>query len=176
VSNSAWNYYLGTKGFYFSSEQLGTTKITNVNNNWNFDSTYFTLKNSENEFLISDYDIEYTVKCTIQNDASNYSKCVLNGSNSDTFTGIISSSSTCRNNIDETDVSTYREEECETCHGTKAKPGTNAETCKACGGTGTIKQVVSTILGQMQTTKTCPNCNGEGKVIQEKCQECKGKR
>lgn len=113
VSNHAWNYYLGTKGFYFSSEQLATTKITNVNNNWNFDSTYFTLKNSENDFLISDYDIEYTVKCTIQNEASNYSKCVLNGSDSDTFTGIISSSSTCRNTIDETDVSTYSQEKCE---------------------------------------------------------------
>lgn len=113
VSNHAWNYYLGTKGFYFSSEQLATTKITNVNNNWNFDSTYFTLKNSENDFLISDYDIEYTVKCTIQNEASNYSKCVLNGSDSDTFTGIISSSSTCRNTIDETDVSTYNQEKCE---------------------------------------------------------------
>ena len=75
----------------------------------------------------------------------------------------------------EKEISINREEECETCHGSKAKPGTSAETCRACGGTGTIKQVVSTILGQMQTTKTCPNCNGEGKVIQEKCPECKGR-
>ena len=75
----------------------------------------------------------------------------------------------------EKEISINREEECNTCHGTKAKPGTSAETCKACNGTGTIKQVVSTILGQMQTTKTCPNCNGEGKVIQEKCPECKGR-
>lgn len=113
VSNHAWNYYLGTKGFYFSSEQLGNTKITNVNNNWNYDSTYFTLKNSENDFLISDYDIEYTVKCTIQNDASNYSKCVLNGSDSNTWNGIISSSSKCKNEIDETNVNSYTKEECE---------------------------------------------------------------
>ena len=75
----------------------------------------------------------------------------------------------------EKEISINREEECNTCHGTKAKPGTSAKTCKSCGGTGTIKQVVSTILGQMQTTKTCPNCNGEGKVIQEKCPECKGR-
>ena len=75
----------------------------------------------------------------------------------------------------EKEISISREEECETCHGSKSKPGTSAETCKSCGGTGTIKQIVSTILGQMQTTKTCPNCNGEGKVIQEKCTECKGK-
>lgn len=114
VSNHAWNYYLGTKGFYFSSEQLGTNKITNINNNWNFESTEFTLKNSENDFLVSDYDIEYTVKCTIQNEASNYSKCTLNGTDSDTFNGIISSSSICKNSIDELDVSTYTKEQCET--------------------------------------------------------------
>ncbi len=76
----------------------------------------------------------------------------------------------------EKEISILREEECPTCHGSKAKPGTTAETCKACNGTGTIRQTVSTILGQMQTTKTCPNCNGEGKVIKEKCPECKGRR
>ena len=113
VSNHAWNYYLSTKGFYFSSEELGINKITNVNNNWSFDRTYFTLKNSENDFLVSDYDIEYTVKCTIQNEASNYSKCALNGTDSNIFNGVISSSSKCKNNIDETDVSSYNKEECE---------------------------------------------------------------
>ena len=76
----------------------------------------------------------------------------------------------------EKEISINREEECPTCHGNKAKPGTTVETCKACSGTGTIKQTVSTILGQMQTTKTCPNCNGEGKVIKEKCPECRRKR
>ena len=112
VSNSAWNYYLSTKGFYFSSEELGVNKITNVNNNWNYDSTYFTLKNSENDFLISDYDIDYTVRCTIQNDASSYSKCLLNGTDLDTFSGTISSSGKCINNIDEGDVSSYKESVC----------------------------------------------------------------
>ena len=75
----------------------------------------------------------------------------------------------------EKEIAINRDEECPSCHGNKAKPGTKVETCKACNGTGTIRQTVSTILGQMQTTKTCPNCNGEGKVIQEKCTECKGK-
>ena len=68
-----------------------------------------------------------------------------------------------------------REEECPTCHGNKAKPGTKVTTCKACNGTGTVKQTVTTILGQMQTTKTCPTCGGEGTIIEEKCTECKGK-
>lgn len=113
VSNSFWNYYLSTKGFYFSSDGLDTTKITNINNNWEYDSTYFRIKNSENDFLISDYDIEYTVKCTIQSDASEYSKCTLNGTDSDTFTGVLSSSGVCINEIDEQDVSAYIKEECE---------------------------------------------------------------
>ena len=68
-----------------------------------------------------------------------------------------------------------REEECPTCHGTKAKPGTKPTTCKMCHGTGTVTQSVRTILGQMQTTKTCPTCGGEGTVIEEKCAECKGR-
>lgn len=113
VSSHAWNYYLGTKGFYFDSDELGTNKITNVNNNWGFESTYFTLKNSENDYLVTDYDIQYTVKCTIQNEASSYSKCLLNGKDSDTFNGVISSSSTCKNNINQIDVSSYNKEKCE---------------------------------------------------------------
>lgn len=113
VSNHAWNYYLGTKGFYFSSEQLGIEKVTNVNNNWSFEKTHFTIKNSENDFLVSDFDIEYTVKCTIQNEASDYSKCTINGSDSNTFEGIMSSSSICQNNIDKLDVSSYNKEQCE---------------------------------------------------------------
>ena len=76
----------------------------------------------------------------------------------------------------EKEIAISREEECNTCHGNKAKPGTKSETCKTCNGTGTIKQTVATILGQMQTTKTCPTCNGEGTIIPEKCPECKRKR
>ena len=68
-----------------------------------------------------------------------------------------------------------REEDCPTCHGSKAKPGSKVTTCKTCNGTGTVRQTVSTILGQMQTTKTCPTCGGEGKIVEEKCTECKGK-
>ncbi len=46
----------------------------------------------------------------------------------------------------EKEISISREEECHVCHGTKAKPNTTIETCKSCGGTGTIRQTVSTIL------------------------------
>ena len=73
------------------------------------------------------------------------------------------------------EITIMREEECPTCHGTKAKPGTKTSTCAACHGSGRVTQNVSTILGQMQTTKTCPECGGEGTKIEEKCPDCKGK-
>ena len=73
------------------------------------------------------------------------------------------------------EITIMREEDCPTCHGTKAKPGTKTSTCAACHGSGRVTQTVSTILGQMQTTKTCPECGGEGTKIEEKCPDCKGK-
>jgi len=73
------------------------------------------------------------------------------------------------------DISIHREEACGTCNGTKAKPGTKVDTCSSCQGTGTIRQTVSTILGHMQTTRSCGTCGGEGKVIAEKCGVCRGK-
>ena len=75
----------------------------------------------------------------------------------------------------EKEISFNRQETCDTCHGTGAKPGTSATTCSMCGGTGQITQMQTTILGQMQTTRTCPNCHGEGKVIKEPCETCRGK-
>lgn len=69
----------------------------------------------------------------------------------------------------------YRYETCETCHGNKAKPGTNSETCSFCHGSGKIEQIVTTIFGQMKTAKTCSNCGGTGKIIKEPCPECRGK-
>ena len=75
----------------------------------------------------------------------------------------------------EKEISFNREETCNTCRGTGAKPGTKVENCSMCNGTGQISQTQTTILGQMQTTRTCPNCHGEGKVIKEPCETCRGK-
>ena len=75
----------------------------------------------------------------------------------------------------EKEITITRNEECTVCHGTGAKPGTSVTKCPTCNGTGQIRQVQNTILGQMQTTRTCTNCHGTGEVIKEPCENCKGK-
>lgn len=63
---------------------------------------------------------------------------------------------------------------CQTCHGSGAKGGSSFSTCSTCRGSGHVSRVTSTFLGQMQTTATCPNCGGEGKIITDKCTDCAG--
>ena len=75
----------------------------------------------------------------------------------------------------EKEIVINRSETCTTCGGNGAKPGTVIDKCNVCGGTGQIRQVQNTILGQMQTTRTCSNCNGTGKVIKQPCENCRGK-
>ena len=75
----------------------------------------------------------------------------------------------------EKEITITRSETCTTCGGNGAKPGTVIDKCTMCNGTGQVRQVQNTILGQMQTTRTCSNCNGTGKVIKQPCEICKGK-
>lgn len=66
------------------------------------------------------------------------------------------------------EVPTY--DDCETCKGSGAKPGTSPTTCITCGGLGVIRQQ----QGFFSLQRACPQCNGEGKVIRDKCTDCKG--
>jgi len=75
----------------------------------------------------------------------------------------------------EKEVVITRSETCTTCGGNGAKPGTVIDKCTVCNGTGQVRQIQNTILGQMQTTRTCGTCNGTGKVIKQPCDICKGK-
>ncbi|MDO5557671.1 MAG: molecular chaperone DnaJ [Clostridia bacterium] len=75
----------------------------------------------------------------------------------------------------EREIVISRNETCNTCKGDGAKPGSSVVTCNVCGGRGVVTQIQNTILGQVQTQKTCGNCHGTGKVIQEPCIDCKGK-
>ncbi|MGN6540042.1 MAG: molecular chaperone DnaJ [Ginsengibacter sp.] len=63
---------------------------------------------------------------------------------------------------------------CSACGGSGAKDKNSSQTCRTCGGNGQVRRVQNTFLGQMQTVTTCPDCNGEGSVITNKCTACKG--
>ena len=63
---------------------------------------------------------------------------------------------------------------CDVCNGSGAKDSNSFTTCNTCGGRGVVTRVTNTILGQMQTTQTCPTCHGEGKTITAKCSNCGG--
>lgn len=63
---------------------------------------------------------------------------------------------------------------CSTCNGTGAKDKGSVQTCNTCGGSGQVRKVQNTFLGQMQTVTTCPTCNGEGTTVTVKCGNCKG--
>ncbi len=65
-------------------------------------------------------------------------------------------------------------DECGKCHGTGAKPGTSPITCTKCGGKGQVVYTQQSLFGMVQNVRTCPDCNGTGKVIKEKCPDCYG--
>lgn len=65
-------------------------------------------------------------------------------------------------------------DECGTCHGTGAKPGTEPQTCTKCGGKGQVVYTQQSLFGMVQNVRPCPECNGTGKIIKDKCPDCYG--
>ena len=65
-------------------------------------------------------------------------------------------------------------EECKTCHGTGAKPGTSPETCPKCGGKGQVVFTQQSFFGTVRNVQACPDCGGTGKIIKEKCTDSHG--
>lgn len=65
-------------------------------------------------------------------------------------------------------------EECRACHGSGAKAGTGPVTCDRCKGSGQIVYTQNSFFGTVRNVQTCPDCNGTGKVIKDKCPECHG--
>jgi len=75
----------------------------------------------------------------------------------------------------EKEVQITRDETCQTCQGTGAKPGTSPKNCPNCNGQGEVRQVHQTLLGSMVQVVTCPRCNGRGEVIETPCPTCNGR-
>ncbi len=63
---------------------------------------------------------------------------------------------------------------CSVCKGSGAEDSKSIQTCPTCHGSGQVKRVTNTFLGQMMTSAPCSACNGEGKIITAKCKTCHG--
>jgi len=63
-----------------------------------------------------------------------------------------------------------RREECTTCKGTGAQPGTSKKQCGICGGAGQVGQSA----GFFTIARTCDTCRGEGQIIEKPCKDCRG--
>ena len=75
----------------------------------------------------------------------------------------------------EKEISVTREEVCDVCGGTGAKPGTQPQRCQTCKGTGQVRMQQNTLFGATTITRPCSACRGTGKIISEPCAECRGK-
>lgn len=74
----------------------------------------------------------------------------------------------------EKEIELTLKDECNTCHGTGAKPGTSAETCSKCGGKGQVVFTQQSLFGMVRNVQPCPDCRGTGKIIKDKCSDCYG--
>lgn len=71
-------------------------------------------------------------------------------------------------------VNVRRLEECESCSGSGAAPGSNPVPCVTCAGIGQVQQVINTFFGQALRVVSCPACQGSGSKIDKPCKDCKG--
>ena len=74
----------------------------------------------------------------------------------------------------EKETNLNRTEECKACHGSGAEPGTTAETCPDCRGTGVVRVQQRTGGFAFSSTAPCSRCRGTGKIIHTPCKACGG--
>ena len=74
----------------------------------------------------------------------------------------------------EKEIQIPRDEACGDCQGSGAAPGTHPTTCSQCHGSGQVKVLQRTPFGQIQTARTCPKCEGEGRTNSSPCSTCNG--
>lgn len=67
-----------------------------------------------------------------------------------------------------------RWESCHRCGGKGAEPNTEMKRCPQCNGSGEVRRVQQSFLGQFVNVSVCSRCRGEGQIISTPCKECKG--
>ncbi|MCR4749219.1 MAG: molecular chaperone DnaJ [Lachnospiraceae bacterium] len=74
----------------------------------------------------------------------------------------------------EKEIELNTKDECKTCKGSGAKPGTKPVTCSKCNGKGQVVFTQQSFFGMVRNVQTCPDCGGTGQIIKDKCPDCKG--
>ncbi|GEN46493.1 molecular chaperone DnaJ [Alkalibacillus haloalkaliphilus] len=74
----------------------------------------------------------------------------------------------------ETTIQIPKEESCETCDGSGAKPGSNVTTCSHCNGAGQMNVEQNTPFGRVVNRRVCNHCSGTGQFVEDKCSTCGG--
>ncbi|MCC6386007.1 MAG: molecular chaperone DnaJ [Dehalococcoidia bacterium] len=74
----------------------------------------------------------------------------------------------------EKEIEFNRPERCERCAGKGAEPGTELITCPDCSGAGEIRRAQQSIFGQFVNVATCGRCQGEGRIVENPCTQCRG--
>jgi molecular chaperone DnaJ len=72
------------------------------------------------------------------------------------------------------DLSFSALERCATCDGSGAEAGSTPSACQQCGGSGEVREVRSTLLGQMVNVTACSRCRGSGQIVEKPCAACRG--
>ena len=65
-------------------------------------------------------------------------------------------------------------EDCTTCKGSGAKPGSKLKECRSCKGLGEVRMISDSFFGQVTQISTCPSCKGSGKIVEQPCTDCHG--
>ena len=75
----------------------------------------------------------------------------------------------------EKEITVNRNENCESCKGSGAKPGTSPKTCPTCNGAGQVRVQRQTPLGSFVSTSVCDRCGGKGTIVETPCSSCSGR-
>lgn len=74
----------------------------------------------------------------------------------------------------EKEIEVPRQDTCKTCSGNGSEPGKSLTRCPDCSGSGQVRRVSQSFLGQVVNVGTCPRCRGEGELIEHPCATCQG--